>query len=42
MLAHDRYEKIIDILKKNKSLKVSLARKMFNVSTETVRRDLEF
>jgi DeoR family transcriptional regulator, fructose operon transcriptional repressor len=42
MLAHDRYEKIVDILKKNKSLKVSLVRKMFNVSTETVRRDLEY
>ncbi|WP_027416375.1 DeoR/GlpR family DNA-binding transcription regulator [Aneurinibacillus terranovensis] len=42
MLAHDRHEKIIEMLNKNKSIKVSLATKMFNVSNETVRRDLEY
>ncbi|MBD1382226.1 DeoR/GlpR family DNA-binding transcription regulator [Metabacillus arenae] len=42
MLAHDRHEKIMELLRKNKSLKVSSATKMFEVSTETVRRDLEY
>ncbi|TYR78194.1 DeoR/GlpR transcriptional regulator [Priestia megaterium] len=42
MLAHDRHEKIIELLKENKSIKVSSVTKMFGVSTETVRRDLEY
>ncbi|SIS02138.1 transcriptional regulator, DeoR family [Peribacillus simplex] len=41
MLAHERYEKIVDLLRKNKSIKVSSVTKLFGVSTETVRRDLE-
>lgn len=42
MLAQDRYRKIMDILQKNNSVKVSSLTKLFNVSIETVRRDLEF
>ncbi|PLR87803.1 DeoR/GlpR transcriptional regulator [Bacillus canaveralius] len=42
MLVHDRHEKIIELLGKNKSLKVSSVTSMFGVSTETVRRDLEY
>ncbi|MGM0877857.1 MAG: DeoR/GlpR family DNA-binding transcription regulator [Bacillota bacterium] len=42
LLAHDRHEKIMELLGKNKSLKISSATKMFDVSTETVRRDLEY
>lgn len=41
MLAHERYEKIVELLRKNKSIKVSAITKLFNVSTETVRRDFE-
>ncbi|MDQ0219214.1 DeoR/GlpR transcriptional regulator [Peribacillus cavernae] len=41
MLAHDRHEKIMDLLGKNKSLQVSSVTKIFGVSTETIRRDLE-
>lgn len=41
LLAHERYEKIVDLLRKNKSIKVSSVTKLFGVSTETVRRDLE-
>jgi len=42
LLAHDRQEKIMELLDRNKSLKVSSATKLFGVSTETVRRDLEY
>ncbi|WP_433957871.1 DeoR family transcriptional regulator [Cytobacillus horneckiae] len=40
-LAHERYEKIVDLLRKNKAIKVPSATKLFRVSTETVRWDLE-
>lgn len=42
LLMHDRHEKVMELLRKNKSLKVSTITKMFGVSTETVRRDLEY
>lgn len=42
VLMYDRHEKIMELLRKNKSLKVSTVTKMFGVSTETIRRDLEF
>ncbi|MEH7010010.1 DeoR/GlpR family DNA-binding transcription regulator [Neobacillus niacini] len=41
LLAHERYEKIVELLRKNKSIKVSSVTKLFGVSAETVRRDLE-
>lgn len=42
MLAEERYQKIIDILNIENSVRVSNLVKIFNVSTETIRRDLEF
>ncbi|MBS4192002.1 DeoR/GlpR transcriptional regulator [Bacillus sp. FJAT-49705] len=42
MLAHERHENIMENLRKNKIVKVSSITKMFGVSTETVRRDLEY
>lgn len=41
LLAHERYEKIVDLLRKNKAIKMSSATKLFRVSTETVRGDIE-
>ncbi|MEX3715396.1 hypothetical protein ABFV99_23780, partial [Cytobacillus horneckiae] len=32
-LAHERYEKIVDLLRKNKAIKVSSVTKLFCVST---------
>lgn len=42
MLAEERYRQILDILEKEKTVKVSMLIKLFNVSIETVRRDLEY
>ena len=42
MLAQDRHTKILEILNKDKSVKVSTLIKLFDVSIETVRRDLEY
>lgn len=42
MLAQERYEKILELLEKDRSVKVSMLTKLFNVSIETVRRDLEY
>ncbi|MCY6483384.1 DeoR/GlpR family DNA-binding transcription regulator [Clostridium aestuarii] len=42
MLAQERYEQILSILEKDNSVKVSKLTKLFNVSIETVRRDLEY
>lgn len=41
MLAQDRYKKILELLEKDNSVKVSALTKLFNVSVETIRRDLE-
>jgi DeoR/GlpR family transcriptional regulator of sugar metabolism len=41
LLAQDRHAKILEILREEKSVKVSRLIKLFNVSIETVRRDLE-
>ncbi|NMM65203.1 DeoR/GlpR transcriptional regulator [Clostridium sp. P21] len=41
MLAQDRYAKILKMLNQEKSIKVSALTKLFNVSIDTVRRDLE-
>lgn len=42
MLAEERYQQILEILKENNSVKVSVLTKKFGVSVETVRRDLEY
>lgn len=42
MLAQERYQKILDILEKESSVKVTALTKLFDVSIETVRRDLEY
>lgn len=42
MLAQDRYKKIIEILERDKSVKTSELIELFDVSVETVRRDLEY
>ncbi len=42
MLVQERYEQILDLIEKNGSVKVSMLVKLFNVSIETVRRDLEY
>lgn len=42
MLTDDRYKKILQILQKENSIRVSNLMKLFNVSIETVRRDLEY
>lgn len=42
MFAHDRYEIILELLRKNKSVKVIELIERFDVSIETVRRDLEY
>lgn len=42
LLAHDRHQNIMEYLRKNKSIKVSSITKLFGVSTETIRRDLEY
>lgn len=41
MLVQDRYQKIIEILNKKNSVRVSYLMELFDVSIETVRRDLE-
>ena len=41
MLIQERYRKILDILERENSVKVSALTKLFNVSVETIRRDLE-
>lgn len=41
MLAHERYDKILDLLEKNGSVKVPKLTELFNVSVETIRRDLD-
>ncbi len=42
MFSNERYEKIIEILNEKSSVTVSELRKLFGVSIETVRRDLEY
>lgn len=42
MLAEERYQKILSLLERDNSIRVSTLVKMFAVSIETVRRDLEF
>lgn len=42
MFAHERYKKILEILDNENSVKVSALTSIFNVSLETIRRDLEF
>jgi DeoR/GlpR family transcriptional regulator of sugar metabolism len=42
VLAEDRYKKILELLNKTNSVKTSTLIKLFNVSVETVRRDLEY
>lgn len=42
MLAEERYEKILEILSEQNSVKSSYLIDLFNVSVETVRRDLEY
>jgi DeoR family fructose operon transcriptional repressor len=42
LLAQERYRKILSILERDGSVRVSNLIKIFNVSTETIRRDLEF
>jgi DeoR/GlpR family transcriptional regulator of sugar metabolism len=42
LFANERYEKIIKILNEKSSVKVSELMKLFGVSIETVRRDLEY
>ncbi|MBC2579462.1 DeoR/GlpR family DNA-binding transcription regulator [Clostridium sp. DJ247] len=42
MLVQERHNKIIELLEKEKSVKVSRLVKLFNISIETVRRDLEY
>lgn len=42
MLAEDRYRKIKELLKKDGSVRVTVLTELFGVSTETVRRDLEY
>ena len=41
MLVQERYDKILELLEKNKSVKVSYLMNLFDTSIETVRRDLE-
>lgn len=41
MLVHERHSKIIELLERDKNVKVSSLMKLFDVSIETVRRDLE-
>ena len=41
LLAQDRYQKILSILEKEGSVKATTLIKLFNVSMETIRRDLE-
>jgi DeoR family glycerol-3-phosphate regulon repressor len=41
MLVQERRDKILEILEKNKNVKVSYLMKLFQTSIETVRRDLE-
>lgn len=42
MLAQERYKKIMELLESDNSVKVANLTKLFNVSVETVRRDLEY
>ncbi|GGB45637.1 DeoR family transcriptional regulator [Virgibacillus dakarensis] len=42
MFAKERHKEIVKIVRKDKSVKVSQLMKYFNVSFETIRRDLEF
>lgn len=42
MLPEERYDEIIKLIEKNKIVKVSELIKLFNVSIETIRRDLEY
>ncbi len=42
MLATERHEKIMEILNEKKSVKVSALSELFNVSIETIRRDLDY
>ncbi|MDT8719062.1 DeoR/GlpR transcriptional regulator [Clostridium sp. 19966] len=42
MLVQERHSKILEILDKDRSVKVSYLMQLFNVSIETVRRDLEY
>jgi DeoR family fructose operon transcriptional repressor len=41
LLTEERYQRILSILEKERSVKVSNLMKLFNISIETVRRDLE-
>ncbi|WP_456277503.1 DeoR/GlpR family DNA-binding transcription regulator [Bacillus sp. AK128] len=41
MFAKERYDKIMDLLKQDKAIKVSFLVEKFGVSIETIRRDLE-
>ena len=42
MLAQERHQIIIDLINKNRVVKVQDLMSMFNVSIETVRRDLDY
>ena len=42
MLAEERYAKILEILKEQNTVKSSFLVNLFQTSTETVRRDLEY
>ena len=41
MLAEERKDRILQILKEDGQIKVSYLTKLFNVSLQTIRRDLE-
>jgi DeoR family fructose operon transcriptional repressor len=42
MLAEERYRKIMELLRKDRAVKVAVLTELFGVSTETVRRDLDY
>lgn len=42
MLAQERQEKILKLIKEHKNIKTSELMEMFNVSNETIRRDLDY
>lgn len=42
MLAQERYDYILEVLKKKRTVQASQLMKVFDVSSETVRRDLEY
>ena len=42
MLAEERYRKIMELLRRNQTVKVAALAERFGVSAETVRRDLDY